>query len=219
MPGWRRADGSLDAAWLRLVLVTDGVGDPARLEAIVAAAVDAGLRCVQLREPSWTARQLLRCCDRLRSRLEAVAGVLIVNDRLEVAAIGGAHGAHLGARSIPIERARAVLGPEALLSYSAHDEAELAAAAAAGCDWASLSPVWPTTCKPGGPHLGEALALQWTRRAGLPVVWLGGVGVTEADRAAKVATAGGPAGVAVRSAIMTAADAGRATDALLQAMA
>ena len=41
---------------------------PDRIEATVAAAVDAGLRCVQLREPSWSARDLARAARARRAR-------------------------------------------------------------------------------------------------------------------------------------------------------
>jgi thiamine monophosphate synthase len=47
---------------LRLILVSDGVGDPRRIEEVVQAALRGGCRCVQLREPRWSARAMLRAC-------------------------------------------------------------------------------------------------------------------------------------------------------------
>lgn len=206
------------ASRLRLVLVTDGRGDAARIEAIVRAALDGGARCVQLREPHWSARMLLQAAERLHPLLDEAGGLLLVNDRLDVAAAGAAHGAQIGHRSLPPDLARRVLGPEPVLGYSAHDQGELDLAAAAGCDFALLSPVWPTTSKPGMPHLGEPRAVVLTAAARLPVVWLGGVTPVHAARIADLPPDRRPAGIAVRSAIMDAADPRYATAALLRAM-
>ncbi|MCC7061175.1 MAG: thiamine phosphate synthase [Planctomycetes bacterium] len=202
---------------LRLVLVTDGRGDLPRLEAIVKEAVAGGVRCVQMREPHWSARMQLVATERLAVLLEGKGGLLLVNDRVDVAAAGPAHGAQVGHRSLPPEVARRVLGPAAVLGYSAHDQAELDLAAAAGCDFALLSPVWATTSKPGMPHLGEARAAGLTSTARLPVVWLGGVTAASAARIADLPTHQRPAGIAVRSAIMEAADPRYAAAALLRA--
>jgi thiamine-phosphate diphosphorylase len=145
-------------ARLRLILVTDGVGDPGRIEQIVRAAIRGGVRCVQLREPKWSARQMLRACETVRPMLEQVDGHLLVNDRVDVVAAGVAHGAQIGHRSLPPELARKVLGPDRLLGYSAHDADELASAAKHGCNFALLSPVWPTTSKPAAAFLSVVRA-------------------------------------------------------------
>lgn len=219
MAGMPATARRLDPALLRLVLITDGRGDAGRLEHVVAQAVAAGCRCVQLREPQWPARTLLRTCERLLPVLQAVGGLLLVNDRLDVALAGAAHGAQVGHRSLPPEIARRVLGPDFVLGYSAHDQGELDLAVAAGCDFALLSPVWPTTSKPDVPHLGVPRAAALTSRARLPVAWLGGVDGQRAGSLAEVPTGGRPVGLAVRSAIMAALDPGEATRCLLQAMA
>ena len=207
-----------DPAALQLVLVSDGRGDAVRLETIVAAAVDGGARCVQLREPHWSARTLLQVAERLRPKLDAVGGLLLVNDRIDVAAAGACHGAQIGHRSLPPELARQVLGPTRVLAYSAHDQGQLDLAASTGCDFALLAPVWPTSSKPGVAHLGEALAVSLTTRARLPVVWLGGVTPTNAARLADLPVRSRPVGIAVRSAVMEAEDPRYAVLALLRAL-
>jgi thiamine-phosphate diphosphorylase len=209
----------LDPALLRLVLITDGRGDPVRVERIVAAAVQAGVRCVQLREPQWPARAMLRACERLLPVVTGAGGVLLVNDRLDVVATGMAHGAQIGHRSLPPEVARRVLGPAFVIGYSAHDTNELDLAVAAGCDFALLSPVWPTTSKPGALHLGVNRAGQYTSKARLPVVWLGGIDAARVRALAELPPLARPAGIAVRSAIMTALDPADAARGLLQALA
>lgn len=207
----------LDLSPLHLVLITDGRGDLVRLETVVAAAVAGGVRCVQLREPHWSGRMLWHAAERLRPLLDGVQGWLLVNDRVDIAACGAAHGAQVGHRSLPPDQARRVLGAERRLGYSAHDQAELDLAAAAGCDFALLSPVWPTTSKPGGAHLGEPRAIALTSQARLPVVWLGGITAAAAARIADLPANGRPVGIAVRSAIMAADEPRYAAAALLRA--
>lgn len=209
----------LDPSLLRLVLITDGRGDPVRVERVVEQALAAGVRCVQLREPQWPARTLLHTCERLLPLFVRTGSLLLVNDRLDVVAAGVAHGAQVGHRSLPPEVARRVLGPDFLLGYSAHDQSELDLAVAADCDFALLSPVWPTTSKPLAPHLGSHRAAQLTSRARLPVVWLGGIDGVRAASFAEVPPLGRPVGIAVRSAIMGALDPGEASRNLLAAMA
>lgn len=217
MPGFRDSAGRLDPSVLRLVVITDGRGDLPRIERIVRGAVDAGARCVQLREPKWTARELLHAAERLRPVLDDKGGVLLVNDRIDVARTGVAHGVQIGHRSIPVEQARAVLGDEGVLSFSAHDARELELAAAARCDCALLSPVWPTSSKPGVAPLGAVRAAELTAEAQLPVVWLGGISVKEAARVAEYTGESRPAGIAVRSAVCDAEDPRSVTAALLRA--
>lgn len=207
----------LDPRLLRLVLVTDGRGDIARLERVVAAAVAAGVRCVQLREPQLSARGVMNACERLAPMLNAAGGLLLVNDRLDVVAAGFAHGGQVGHRTLPPDVARRLLGPHALLGYSAHDQAELDLAVVSDCDFALLSPVWPTSSKPGAPYLGLGRAANLTAKARLPVVWLGGIGASQLAELASVPASGRPVGFAVRSAIMEAQDPGEASQALLAA--
>jgi thiamine-phosphate diphosphorylase len=210
------ADTALVNPRLRLILVTDGVGDPDRVEKVVHEALLGGVRCVQLRESKWSARQMLRACERLMPMLEKVDGLLLVNDRIDVVAAGAAHGAQIGHRSLTPDLAREVLGPNAVLGYSAHDEDELALAAKHGCNFALLSPVWPTTSKRNAACLTVPRAAQLTAAAKLPVVWLGGVDSTTIAEIAVVPSAQRPIGVAVRSAIMQADDPQAATAELLQ---
>jgi len=102
-------------------------------------------------------------------------------------------GVHLGAAdAFPVARPR-------LVGRSCHGRAEVAAAAAEGCDYALLSPIFPTASKPGyGPALGTGALADHP----LPVWALGGI---EPGNAASCLAAGA-AGVAVMGALMRAED-------------
>ena len=199
---------------LRLMLVTDGLADLVRIEEVVDAVLSGGVRCVQLREPRWSARHYLQACERLRPAIDAAGGLLLVNDRCDVAAVGAAHGAQIGHRSLPPEVARRAVGPHAVLGFSAHDESELGSTVGA-CDFATLSPVWPTSSKPDAAYLGAERAGRLTEAADLPVLWLGGVHAGTLPELADLPGEQLPLGAAVRSALMSAADPAAAARTLL----
>lgn len=210
---------SFDRTALRVLFVTDGRGDEARIESQVAAAVAGGVRAVQLREPSLSARALVRLGERLRPRLLAAKGLLFVNDRIDCAVAGAFDGVQIGHRSVPWSLARRVAGPSVLLCASVHDENELAAAEVADCDLVLLSPVWPTASKPGVAALGVERAARCTASTRLPVLWLGGATAARARELAPLPRSGRPAGFAVLSAIAAAADPEAAAAGLSAALA
>lgn len=202
---------SLDA--LRVVWITDGSGDGERIAAIAEAAAAGGLRAIQLREPAMKARDQVTLCERLRATLAPSDGLLLVNDRVDVAACA-AHGAHLGRRSIPPSRAREIAGVGSVLGYSAHDAEEIAWAISQGVDYVSLSPVCATTSKPAVEPLGMQRAAALTGESIVPVVWLGGMD----RRTAAAAAAFSPFGIASMSGIANAPDPAAEVRALREAL-
>lgn len=203
-------------AALKLCLVTDGRGELAPLLDLAQQAIEAGVRAVQLREPQLSARQVASLAERLLPQLDAVGGILLVNDRVDVVAAGLAHGAHVGHRSLPPQLARAALRPGQLLACAVHEPWELAAAHGDGCDFGVLGPVLATSSKPGVAPIGLERAGEWTAASPLPLLWLGGFDADTIAGLAAVPPAQRPLGIAVRSAICAAPDAGAAAWRLLQ---
>ncbi len=159
----------------RLLVVTDRHQAAAPLEAITMQAMLAGVRWIWLRDRDMPAAER-----------RDLAGRLLAITRRAGASVAAA---------------RRKLGPSALIGISAHGEADIAAAQAAGADYATLSPIYPTQSKPGyGPALGVAAITQAARSA-LPVLALGGV---TAERAPACMRAGA-AGIAVMGEVMRAA--------------
>lgn len=198
-----------------LLAVTDRHGHPRPLAETVQAVLDGGGRWIWFRDRDLEADARLRLGARVAEHVRAANGVLTIGGDVALARALGADGVHLGGGSGPeaIAAARATLGAAALIGVSAHAPREAAAAARAGADYVTLSPIYATASKPGyGPALGpEGLAA--ARAAGLPIVALGGVDpeVIGACRAA------GAAGFAVMGSPMRALDPADATRALLEA--
>lgn len=198
-----------------LLAVTDRHGHPRPLAETVQAVLDGGGRWIWFRDRDLEADARLRLGARVAERVRAANGVLTIGGDVALARALGADGVHLRGGSGPevIAAARATLGAAALIGVSAHAPHEAAAAARAGADYVTLSPIFTTTSKPGyGPALGpEGLAA--ARAVGLPIVALGGVG-PEVIRACRAA---GAAGFAVMGGPMRALDPADATRALLEA--
>ncbi|MGY1781699.1 thiamine phosphate synthase [Geodermatophilus sp. SYSU D01036] len=150
----------------RLLVVTDRTQARGPLPEVVADAVAAGARAVLLRDKDLPLPGRAALARELRAVLDPVGGLLVW---------GGAAGAPAGtaAHLSAADPVPAVRPP--LLGRSCHSAAELARAAAEGCDWVTLSPFAPTPSKPGhGPALGAA-GLAALVGGAPPVLALGGV--------------------------------------------
>ncbi len=170
------------------------------LDEIVAAALRGGATLVQLREKAFGDAALVEAARALKSRLAPLGVPLIVNDRVEAAQAAGADGVHLGQDDLDAVRARAILGPDALIGVSAGTAEEAARVDPGLADYVGIGSVYATATKPdAGPPIGIAgLAALAATLAPLPVVAIGGIG---ARNAAQVMAGGGADGIAVVSAI------------------
>lgn len=102
-------------------------------------------------------------------------------------------GVSLTAKALNRSKKR-TLPVEYWLSASCHSAAELSLASALGCDFATLSPVLPTSSHPGAPSLGWSRLAELLSAQTLPVFALGGMAQSD-FAAAKAAGAWGIAGI------------------------
>lgn len=161
-----------------LYLITDRHQVPAgrTLAETVEAALEGGVRAVQLREKDLASTELLPLALELRTLTRRFKARLLINDRIDVAQSVEADGVHLGGHSLPVAAARKLLGPDKLIGVSTHSPAEIAAAATGGADFVTFGPVFATPSKAAyGPPQGlEALQAACTHST-LPVFALGGI--------------------------------------------
>ena len=91
----------------------------ATLVARIAAAVAGGVDLVQLREKDLPAGHLLKLAGAIKEAIGRSA-LLVINERVDVAATLTADGVQLGEDAMPVAAARRILGPEALIGRSVH---------------------------------------------------------------------------------------------------
>lgn len=173
------------------------------LERAVGRAVAGGLTGVLVREPGLPDRPFTELVRRVAAGLAEApeGGWLGVHDRPHLATALAASGVHLGWRSLPPERVRALLGPDVAIGASTH--AGDPAPDPDATTYAFLGPVRATPSKEGllEPLGFEAFAAA-ARASRVPLWAIGGLGPENAG----LARASGAAGLAVRAGILASAD-------------
>ena len=216
-PGWRREL----LQQCQLYLVTSPLTN---LEAVVAAALEAGVRLVQYRAKAdapgagglaISDQQRLSEARALRQLCARHGALFLVNDRLDLALAVDADGVHLGQDDLPPAIARRLLGPDRLIGRSTNRLEQLHQAVADGCDYVGVGPVNATPTKPGRDPVGLDYVRQAAAVSPIPFFAIGGIDATTLDGA----LAAGASRVAVVRAITQAADAGAASAALLARLA
>src|SRR5213594_3189072 len=169
----------------RLYAIADAsFGDPVRL---AASLISGGARLIQLRDKRASSRELF---DKVQQVLAvAPADVrLIVNDRVDIARITGAAGAHVGQEDLPPTAVRSVLGPDAIVGFSTHNVEQAVEADKLPIDYIAVGPIFPTSTKENpDPVLGLKGLLKISKVVNKPVVAIGGIRL---ENAAEVLCAG-----------------------------
>ncbi|MFZ5440860.1 MAG: thiamine phosphate synthase [Myxococcota bacterium] len=155
-------------------LVDDSVRPEVPIVEKARAVIAGGARVLQLRLERTADRPAL---EQVRAVVALGGGVtVIVNDRVDLALAGGAHGVHLGADDLPIDVARRLLGPAALIGATTRTLDDIARARARGADHVGLGPIFSTSTKQvDHPPLGLAEFGRIARAAPLPVVGIAGI--------------------------------------------
>jgi len=189
---------------LRLYLVTDQFCAGGRtLADVVAAAVQGGVTCVQLREKQLNTRDFLAQALALKDLLAPHDIPLVINDRIDVALACGAQGVHLGQSDMPVMQARQLLPPDVFIGWSVETLEDVARSAELPVDYLGVSPIFATPTKTDTlPPWGLEGLRQVRRVTALPLVAIGGIHV---GNAREVLLAGAD-GLAVVSALCAAQD-------------
>lgn len=196
-----------------LYLIADRAtcGDRPLLD-VLARALDAGVRMVQLREKALDRDALEALAEQVLSLVARYDAMLLINTAVDIAVKIGAQGVHLPGDALP-QVVRGRVEPSFLIGYSTHTYAELDCAG--GADFVTYSPIFTPGSKPGydGVEAGLEGLANAVAHSHLPVYALGGI---TPKRAAKC-RATRCAGVAVMSGILAARDPAKAVCKFLKA--
>jgi thiamine-phosphate pyrophosphorylase len=187
---------------LGLYLVTDQSLTRGRpLADVVAAAVQGGVTCVQLREKQLNSRDFLAQAVLLKKLLAPYGVPLVINDRIDIALACGAEGVHLGQSDMPVEVARRLLPSDVFIGWSVETLADVAQSARLPLDYLGVSPVFATPTKTDTSNPWGLEGLRQVRAAtALPLVAIGGINLDNAQQVLKA----GADGLAVVSALCAA---------------
>lgn len=170
-----------------LYVITDPVACGTDMVTAVRAALRGGAVAVQYRDKSTDTTRRAAEAGALLALCRAFGRPLLINDDVELAAMIGADGVHLGRSDSSLIAARQQLGPSAIIGATCHGSLEFAAEAAAnGASYLAFGAVFPSTTKPGAPVIALD-TISAARRFHLPLVAIGGINT---DNAPAVIAAG-----------------------------
>lgn len=183
---------------------TDGIGylDSIRL------ALEGGCKWIQLRMKNAAADDILSTAAEAAELCRKAGATFLLDDHVELVRQAGADGVHLGKNDMPIDEARAILGPKAIIGGTANTLEDVVMHWRAGADYIGCGPFRFTTTK---EKLSPVLGLEGYRRIiegmkersiNLPIVAIGGI--TAEDIPAIMGT--GVTGVALSGAVLRAKD-------------
>lgn len=168
----------------------------------VEEALRAGVTLLQLREKELGMEELLAEGEKVKALCRKYKVPFLVDDNVETAKILGADGVHLGQEDEAIQKARAVLGQEAIIGISAHNLEEALEAQAQGADYLGVGALYPTGSKKDASVLAPGRFQEIIQAVQIPVVGIGGIHEAQLDQVMDQ----GAAGCAMISAILGAPD-------------
>lgn len=154
-------------------------------------AFQSGVRCIQIREKDLSPVELYRLCERVRPIAKQYHVKILINDRIDIALSLNLNGVHLASTSLPPDRARMILGKQALIGVSAHSGSDVISAGEHGADFVVLGPVAPSPSKPvGHPIISLDEFRSIANRSSIPVYALGGIALANAGNFMEAGAAG-----------------------------
>jgi len=143
---------------------------------VAAALLAAGVRLIQFRDKHASSGELCTHAQRVAECVRKAGGVFIINDRADIALAVDADGVHVGQDDLPVDSARALLGPGKLIGYSTHVLEQVREADRSTADYVAFGPIFPTASKENPDRVvgleGLGKARQVTRK---PLVAIGGI--------------------------------------------
>ncbi len=162
----------------RLYPILD-TGTLARLACSVADAAAAmlagGARVLQFRHKGHFSRAVFEQAEQVAALCRPAGARFIIDDRADIALLLEA-GLHVGQEDLPPADARRLLGPNRILGYSTHHEAQFAAALAEPADYLAFGPIFSTATKENpDPVVGLDELRRMRRLADRPLAAIGGI--------------------------------------------
>ena len=176
----------------RLYFVADRDGMDRALEGALAGGVDL----FQLRDKEAADDELLAAAAVAHERCRAAGALFLLNDRPDLAAACGADGVHVGQDDMSVDRARKLVGPDAIVGLSTHSMQQAQAGSRSGADYIAVGPVHATPTKEGRPAIGLGPVRYASAHVSIPWFAIGGI---DAGTAGDVIRAGARRIVVVRA--------------------
>ncbi len=144
--------------------------------ACAQAAVDGGVRIIQLRMKDAPRDEIVAVGRTVRDITRGTDTLFIVNDDPSIAAEVGADGVHVGQGDMPVPEVRRLYPSLRIVGLSTHNPGQALASLDVKPDYIGVGPVWATpTKKIPDPVLGVETAMRMVRSVPCPAVAIGGI--------------------------------------------
>lgn len=154
----------------------------------VESALKGGASIIQYRDKSDDSEKRLRQARALNQLCQRYQVPLLINDDAQLAFDSGASGVHLGQSDGSLQQARELLGTDAIIGITCHDQLELALQARkAGADYVAFGAFFASQTKPDARPAPLSLLQEARAQLDCPIVAIGGLSV---DNASQVISAG-----------------------------
>ncbi|KAI0633418.1 Hydroxyethylthiazole kinase [Trametes polyzona] len=118
-------------------------------------SIKGGVTLVQIREKKADTGEFLRIAQDSKAICRKYNVPILINDRIDIALAVGADGVHIGQTDMPVDIARKLLPPNAIIGMTCNTVEHVRKAIQDGVDYVGLGPVWATqTKKVAHPVLG-----------------------------------------------------------------
>lgn len=156
------------------------------------AVLEARPAALQLRAKDMPARAMLGLLRALGPICRQAGVPLVANDRADLAALAGCEAVHIGQEDLPYSLVHRI-APQLSVGISTHTTAQLEQALAARPGYVAYGPVFETPTKVNADPIvgidGLAAACKLARRAGTPLVAIGGITLSRIEEIAPHADA------------------------------
>lgn len=143
--------------------------------AAAAAMLEGGARILQFRHKAFWSRHTFSAASQIAALCHTAGATFVVNDRADYAHLLTA-ALHLGQEDLTPEDARIVVGNDAFVGLSTHNEEQMRDAVLRPIDYVAFGPVFPTASKlRPDPTVGTQLLSAMRDITHLPLVAIGGI--------------------------------------------
>lgn len=143
----------------------------------VEKLIKGGAEFIQLREKYASPKEFYDDAENALNIARKNSVKIIINDRVDVALALKADGVHLGQDDLPPEKAREMLGDNAIIGFSTHNIKQAIEAAKLPIDYLAIGPVFATTTKENPDEIVGIEGVKKVREAigNFPLVAIGGI--------------------------------------------
>ncbi|KAI0356149.1 Hydroxyethylthiazole kinase [Trametes cingulata] len=110
-------------------------------------SIRGGVTIVQIREKNADTGEFLQIARDSKAICRKYNVPILINDRIDIALAIGADGVHIGQTDMPVDIARRLLPPNAIIGMTCNTPEHVKKAVQDGVDYVGLGPVWTTQTK------------------------------------------------------------------------